>query len=474
MTPLSFNLRSVDNICFLINNYEPFFCYLLSGIKIEFGNYEDFEYMACTSSSISIQEKFIEEVQKDKSKLDEFIFIFLHEIYHIYLHHNWRYGFNNDALYSKYRNRPNLPKLVNYVLDAIINTNLINAGYSFGSLEPTVLNNLLPPDHPKLNINSWTEDELLLEVLSKSTSNNNDSGGSFCGAGAGGELSDNCIKLPSGKTIDLDNIDCDLILSEDTSEALEAVEAIQEIAKKAANNLRSRGKNPGSLSSSIIPPEFEETKSSNISWEDRLKQIAISSVNDRVVTNYDSLIQDNFYAYDLGLSSFTRCPIEYSYKPLPKPNTVVVYIDLSGSIFSCTETLSKFLFQITEISKYVGNLLLITFDVGMTGCHLFDINELDKPLGDLLIEEKSKYLIGGGGTDVIPLFEEFFNSYSNYDIEINVDNISMLIVLTDLWLEAVDKRLEPVNSKGFIPTLWVVPEDHCSSTVNFGEILLVK
>ena len=460
MIPLTFTLKNVNNICTIVNKLEPFFCYLLSGIKIEFGDYSDIEYMACTSASIKINQNFIEGIQKDKSRLNEFIFIFLHEIYHIYLHHNWRYGFNNDALYSKYIDKPYLPKLINRVLDAIINTNLIEAGYKYGSLEPILLSDVLPSTHPRIQDNSWTEDELLLEVL-KSTKAEQKEDGSYD------------LTFGNGKKINTEDITCDLILS-DSEEDLESVESIQEIAKKSAANLRNSGKHAGKLSSKIVPPDIEETKTSNISWEDRLRQIATASFNSAVITNYDNVIADNFYGFNLGLTDFNKCAIEYPYKPLPEPNTIAVYIDLSGSIFSCLDTLSKFVFQISEISKYVGNLLLITFDSGMTGCHLFDMSELEKPLGTLLLEEKSKYLVGGGGTDVIPLFEEFFNSYSNYNVDVNVDNICMLIVLTDLWLEQVNTKLQPVNSKGIIPTLWVVPQSHCSNNISFGELLIIE
>ena len=458
--PLNFNLN-IENICILINKYEPFFCYLISGIKLEIGKFEDFKYMACNSSTIFIQEEFVEIVQQNKSKLKEFTFILLHEIYHIYLHHNWRYGFNNEALFSKYKDKPYLIKLVNLVLDAIINTNLINCGYDFGSLEPTLLKSILPDDHPRINSNSWNEDDLLIEVLKNTQVEETDSGYT--------------LTLFNDKKIKSEDINPDLILSESETD-LESVQSIQEIAKKGANLFRQNNKSPGNLSSKILPPEFEETKSSNISWEDKLKNTFINSISNRVITNYSNVIEDNFYSYKLGLSDFNKCSIEFPYKPLPEPNTIAVFVDLSGSIFCNPHVLSKFLFQITEISKYVGNLLLITFDIGMTGCFLFDTAELSQPLGDLLEKEKSKYLLGGGGTDVIPLFKEFFNGFSNYNIDVNTDEICMIVVLTDLWLEQVDSSLEPYNCRGNIPTLWVVPEGdfNSSNNVNFGEILIIN
>lgn len=456
---VSFNLYNINNLCLLINKQEPFFGYLLSGIKIKIGKYKEFEYMACDSSCIYIQEEFIEYVQQDSSKLKEFISILLHEIYHIFLHHSWRYGFSNTALYSQYKNKPWLASLINIVLDAIINTNLVKSGYSFGSLKYVSLSSILPSDHPRINDNTWTEDELLLFVLDNSKKEGSK------------------IQLPNGNFIEESSIEKDILFSNESSQAekdIQKVESIKEISLKAAKSFKESGKNPGKLGSKIIPQEIITNKENNIPWEVRLKELAANAISNKYVTNYNQVIEHNFYAFELGINPFNKCPIEYPYKPLPQPNTVAVYIDLSGSIFCCPETLGSFLNEINEIAKYVGNLLLVTFDCGMTGCYLFDMEQIEEPLGDLLKREKDKYLVGGGGTDVIPLFKEFFNSFVNYNIDINIDNICMLIVLTDLWMSKVPLSLEPINTNGIIPTVWVVPEDACKDDLNFGEVLEIK
>ena len=457
---LPFDLTNPNNICLIIIKVEPFFGYLLSGISIEIRDYEGFKYAACTSSYIKIQRKYIDSVMQDKNKLSEFITLVLHEIYHIYLNHYWRFGFYKEGLYNKYKDKARyLHSLINIVLDAIINTNLRISGYTFGTLGGYFVDTVLEKDNVRANSNDWNEEELLAYVLSNSKY----------------DEEGQTIELPSGEIVDLNDVELDLIEGDDV--ASDNSEKIKELANKAGNYIRSTGKNQGSLSQKLTPDEdVRVAKSNDLSWQDKLKQIAITAMNNTYVINYDNVKEENFYPYEMGLSSFNLCPIEYNYKPKPKPDTIAVYVDLSGSIFGCSHTISLFLGQISEIANAIGNLLLITFDDGITGSHMFNMSEITEPLGDVLLRDKETYLLGGGGTDVIPLFEAFFDGYSEIDIEVNIDNICMIVVLTDLYLESVAKYLEPVNSKGVIPTIWAVPEEDYSnnSKVNFGEILVIK
>lgn len=463
-SPLAFDITNPNNICSIISNVEPFFGYLLSGIKIEVGDYVGFEYAACTSTYIKVQRKYLDTVKEDKSKLKEFITLMLHEIYHIYLNHYWRFGFYKDGLYNKYRDKAKyLKTIINIVLDAVINTNLRLSNYEFGTLGGYFVDTILEKNNPRANDNNWNEEELLAYILSNSKY----------------DEESQTVELPSGEKIDLNNIELDLIEGDGDGNEIrvDTSEKFKELADKAGNYIRSSGKQQGSLSQKLTPNEdIRVAKSNDLSWQDRLKQLALTCINNSYAINYDSVKEENFYPFEMGLSSFNLCPVEYNYKPKPKPDTIAVYVDLSGSIFYCPDTISLFLGQISEIAEAIGNLLLITFDDGITGSYMFNMSELSEPLGDLLLRDKETYLVGGGGTDVIPLFEAFFDSYSKTNIDVDINNICMVIVLTDLYLTPVNKSLEPTNSKGVIPTIWVVPEQDYNDSikVNFGEILVIK
>lgn len=461
---LSFDLADPNNICLIIIKVEPFFGYLLSAIKIEVGDYVGFKYAACTSSYIKIQREYVNSVKEDKSKLNEFITLILHEIYHIYLNHYWRFGFYKEGLYNKYKDKgKSLHIIINVVLDAIINTNLRLNDYTSGDLGGYFVDTVLEKDNPRAEDNNWNEEELLAYVLDNSKVNEEDQ----------------TIELPSGETIDTSNVELDLFngdINDDAEASTDTTEKFKELSHKAANYIKSSGKDYGKLSQKLVPDDVKVLKSNDLSWDDRLKQIAINAITTNYSINYDSIKEENFYAFEMGLSPFNLCPVEYNYRPKPKPNTIAVYVDLSGSIFYCDNAISLFLGQISDIAEAVGNILLVTFDDGITGCHMFNMSSISEPLGDVLLRDKDTYLVGGGGTDVIPLFEEFFNNFNDRDISVNIDNICMLVVLTDLYLKPVSKDLEPVNSKGSIPTVWLVPHDDYDndSIVNFGEILVIK
>jgi len=432
-------------IATLVSNKEPFFGYLLSAITIKVGSFKGFPIAAASSKSIMIQQSFIDKV-KQEGCLNELLFVVLHEIYHIYLNHCWRFGFYKNALYEQYKDKAYVLKdIINIVLDAIINKSLIDAGYTSGSLPCVTLDKLLGKDHPRVNHN-WTEEELLTYVL------NND--------------------LITVKYIE--DFDGDLIFDETEDRS----EVIKEVKAKAINILKNSDKEIGKLSASIVKDDVVIVKSNDLSWEDRLKQLALITTSSQCYVDYNSIVEPNFYPYEMGLAPFNRCAIEYNYKPKPVPDTVALYLDLSGSIFCDDTLLGRFLDQITSIAKAVGNLLLITFDVGPISAFMFDMSSIDKDLGSYILDDKDKYLKGGGGTDVIPLFQSFLEGFKDSDayddIDVNTNNICMVIVLTDLWLEQVDKSLEPYNIRGKVPTVWVVPkEQHSSRDVEFGEILLI-
>lgn len=430
-------------IAALVSAKEPFFGYLLSAITIKIGNFQGFPIAAASSKTIRLQQSFIDRV-KEEGCLNELLFVMLHEIYHIYLNHCWRFGFHNGALYKDYKDKAHILKdIINIVLDAIINKSLLDAGYSNGSLPCVTLDKVLGADHSRVK-DDWTEEELLAYVLNNK-----------------------CISIEY-----IDSFDNDLDF--DDEEIEDRSEIIKEVKNKAIETLKNREKVSGTLTNSIVKDDIFIVKSNDLSWEDRLKQLALISTNNQCYVDYTSIVEHNFYPHQLGISSFNRCPIEYNYKPKPTPDTVALYLDLSGSIFFSDDLLGRFLDQISSIAKAVGNLLLITFDYGAKGAFLFDMSSINNDLGQHILADKNTYLQGGGGTNVIPLFESFFNNYEDLDVDINTNNICMIVVLTDLYLEQVDKQLEPKNVRGNIPTIWVVPkEDHCNTDVNFGEILLI-
>jgi predicted metal-dependent peptidase len=476
-TPLKFKLDRYS-IPLLVSNSESYFGYLLSGIDIKIGDFEGFKWAASTPNTIKIQRSYVNEVEANSSKIKEFITLMLHEIYHIYLCHHWRFGFYKKALYREFVSKARyLQPLLNIIEDAIINHSLREAAYDFGELEQHgyFLDKLLEPNHPRIKSNDWNEEELLLYLLKNSEFGSSD--------GSGGEKDEEgeYIKFPSGTVARLGGVDLDVICDV-TSESEEAQQdKLDELSKKAAS-LFSKDKSIGKLSAKLLPSIDINTSliRDELNWDTRLKQMAINSINDRVITNNDVINVEPFYAYGMGMTSFNRCAIEHPYKTLPKPNTVAVFVDLSGSIFCCIDSLNKFLDQVSAIASTVGNLLLVTFDDGITGCYLFDMNEVMEPLGDLLIKNKEEYLVGGGGTDVIPLFKEFNDGFSTYtdELQVNTNNICMVVVLTDLGLQTVvPLDLQPTNSKGVVPTAWVVPQDDYIedyTSVEFGEILVIK
>ncbi len=430
----------------LISSKEPFFGYLLSAITIKIGSFKGFPVAAASSKTIYLQQSFIDRV-KQNGCLNELLFVVLHEIYHIYLNHCWRFGFHNGALYERYKDKATVLKtIINIVLDCIINKWLIDAGYDPGSLSAMTLDKVLGKDHPRVN-DSWTEEELLAYVLNN-----------------------NSISIKY-----IDDFDEDLAFDDEDSETEDRTEVIKEVKDKAINLLKNSDKKCGNLTNSIVKDDVTVVKSNDLSWEDRLKQLALIVTTNQCYVDYNSIVEHNFYPHQMGLSPFNRCPIEYNYKPKPTPDTVALYLDLSGSIFCCDDLLGRFLDQISQIARAVGNLLLVTFDYGPKGAFMFDMSSIETDLGSYILADKDTYLQGGGGTDVIPLFEAFFEGYKDLNVDVNVDHICMTIVLTDLYLQKVDKTLEPKNVRGNIPTIWVVPkEEHSSQEVDFGEILLIN
>lgn len=471
MSKLGFKIND-KTIYLLINKVEPFFAYLLSAISIKIGDYRDFKYAAATNNTVLYNKLYIDEVEADSSKLSEFITTTLHEIYHIYSNHCYRFGFHNKALYKQYADKAYyLKHIINMVLDAVINQALKEAGYNFKDIEVIYLSSLLEPNHPKINSNDWTEEELLAYVLAKSEFNLSNNDNKEQQEGNNEDDSDS-ITLPSGLTIrfvdiDLDVLDCD-------SSNKEQQEVLKDLAKKAGDIIRNdKNKQYGKLSNSLVPSNVENIQSTNLRWEDRLKQIASNCLSSKVITNYNAVIEEEFYGYEMGLTSFNKCAINHPYIRLPEPDTVIVFIDLSGSIYGSMNTLNHFLDQINTISKTIGSLLLVTFDDGITGTHLFNMSELSEPLIDILIKDKDKYLVGGGGTNVIPLFKQFVESGYN-DVDIN--NVALIVVLTDLYLQPVPLDLEPYNSKGVIQVVWTVLENDYNENNSpfFGELLVIN
>lgn len=470
MSKLGFKIND-KTIYLLINKVEPFFAYLLSAISIKIGEYS-FAYAACTNNTIMYNNTYIDKIEEDSSKLSEFITLTLHEIYHIYSNRSYRFGLHNKGLYKQYADKAYyLKHILNLVEDAVINQALKEAGYTFGDLGGVFLSTLLEKNHPRINSNDWTEEQLLAYVLANSKFNSKyDALGGSDGPGDDNSLGS--ITLPSGTTIELVDIDLD-VLDGDSTNNQEQQEALKDLAKRAADAIRNdKKKQYGNLSNSLIPNDVESIQSSDLKWEDRLKQLASNSLSNKVITNYNVVREEEFYGYEMGLSPFNRCAIEYPYIRLPEPDTVVVFVDLSGSIYGSIECLNHFLEQINSISKAVGNLLLVTFDVGVTSTHLFNMSELEQPLIDVLINDKDKYLVGGGGTDVIPLFKQLLET--GYD-EVDSNNVALIVVLTDLYLEKVPQDLEPTNNKGPIQVVWtVLEEEYNDCEVSFGELLVIN
>jgi predicted metal-dependent peptidase len=485
MSKLSFKLND-KTIYLLVNKVEPFFAYLLSAISVKIGNYS-FAYAACTNNTIMYNKSYIDRVEADSSKLSEFITLTLHEIYHIYFNHSYRFGLHNKGLYKQYSDKAYfLKEIINLVEDAVINQSLKEAGYTFGELGGVFLSTLLEPNHPRINDNNWTEEQLLAYVLANSkfnsgsdnnqqqdnNSNSNNNQQQDNNSNSSSSSNSNSITLPSGLTIKLEEIDLD-VLDGDSTNNEEQQETLKDLAKRAANVIRNdKKKQHGKLSNKLIPSDVDSIQSSDLRWEDRLKQIASNSLSDKIITNYNVVREEEFYGYEMGLSPFNRCAINHPYIRLPEPDTIAVFVDLSGSIYGSIDCLNHFLDQINSISKVVGNLLLVTFDEGITGTHLFNMSELDRPLIDVLLEHKDKYLVGGGGTDVIPLFKQFINKGFE---QIDINNVCLIVVLTDLYLERVPQELEPFNNKGSIQVIWTVLEkEYYESNIPlFGELLVI-
>jgi predicted metal-dependent peptidase len=470
MSKLSFKITD-KTIYLLVNKVEPFFAYLLSAISIKIGDY-DFAYAACTNNTIMYNKSYINKIEADSSKLSEFITLTLHEMYHIYLNHSYRFGLHNKGLYKQYADKAYfLNHILNLVEDAIINQSLKEAGYTFGDLGGVFLSTFLEKDHPRINDNNWTEEQLLAYVLTNSKFSG---GGSNKGQQQDGNNDDlDTITLPSGLTIKLEEIDLDVLEADSTNNNEEQQEILKDLTKKAANAIRNdKKKQHGKLSNKLIPSDVDSIQSSDLRWEDRLKQIASNSLSDKIITNYNIVSEEEFYGYEMGLSPFNRCAINHPYIRLPEPDTIAVFVDLSGSIYGSIECLNHFLDQINSISKVVGNLLLVTFDDSITGTHLFNMSELDRPLIDVLLEHKDKYLVGGGGTDVIPLFKQFINKGFE---QVDINNVCLIVVLTDLYLERVPQELEPFNNKGSIQVIWTVLEKEYneSNIPLFGELLVI-
>ena len=469
MSKLSFKLND-KTIYLLVNKVEPFFAYLLSAISIKIGDY-NFAYAACTNNSIMYNKSYIDKIEQDSSKLNEFITLTLHEIYHIYFNHSYRFGLHNKGLYKQYADKAYFLKhILNLVEDAVINQSLKEAGYTFGDLGGVFLSTLLEKNHPRINSNDWTEEQLLAYVLANSKFNSKRGGGDLDEEGGLGS-----ITLPSGTTIQLVDIDLDVLSDDSNSNNNEQQEVLKDLAKKAAHAIKNdKHKQHGKLSKNLIPNDVDSIQSADLKWEDRLKQLASNSLSNKVITNYNVVREEEFYGYEMGLSPFNRCAIEYPYIRLPEPDTVVVFVDLSGSIYGSIECLNHFLEQVNSISKSVGNLLLVTFDVGVTGTHLFNMSELEMSLIDVLINDKDKYLVGGGGTDVIPLFKQFVEG--GYDDFVDSNNVALIVVLTDLYLQQVPQDLEPTNNKGPIQVVWTVLEGEYNEGVEplFGELLVIN
>ena len=476
MSKLSFKLND-KTIYLLVNKVEPFFAYLLSAISIKIGDYS-FTYAACTNNTIMYNKSYIDRVEADSSKLSEFITLTLHEMYHIYLNHSYRFGLHNKGLYKQYSDKAYfLKEIINLVEDAVINQSLKEAGYTFGELGGVFLSTLLEPNHPRINDNNWTEEQLLAYVLtnskfnSSSDNNNNQQQDSNSNSNSNDDY--DSITLPSNLTIKLEEVDLDVLDGDSTNNNEEQQETLKDLAKRAANAIKNdKKKQHGKLSNKLIPSDVDSIQSSDLRWEDRLKQIASNSLSDKIITNYNVVREEEFYGYEMGLSPFNRCAINHPYIRLPEPDTIAVFIDLSGSIYDSIDCLNHFLDQINSISKVVGNLLLVTFDDGITGTHLFNMSELDRPLIDVLLEHKDKYLVGGGGTDVIPLFKQFINKGFE---QVDNNNICLIVVLTDLYLERVPQELEPFNNKGSIQVIWTVLEkEYYESNIPlFGELLVI-
>jgi predicted metal-dependent peptidase len=471
MSKLGFKIND-KTIYLLINKVEPFFAYLLSAISIRIDDYSHFKYAAATNNTIFLNKSYVNKIEEDSNNLGSFITVMLHEIYHIYSNHSYRFGLHNKGLYKQYADKAYFLKhVINMTLDAIINQSLKEADYTFGDLGGVFLSTLLEPDHPRINSNDWTEEQLLAYVLANSKFNS----GAGCGEEQDGEDNNSLgsITLPSGITIQLVDIDLDVLEDDSDSNNNEQQEALKDLAKRAADAIRKdKNKQHGKLSNNLIP-DVSSIQSSDLKWEDRLKQLASNSLSSKVITNYNVVREEEFYSYEMGLSPFNRCAITHPYIRLPEPDTVAVFIDLSGSIYGSIETLNHFLDQVNSISKTIGNLLLVTFDVGVTGTHLFNMSELDQPLINVLLQDKDKYLVGGGGTDVIPLFKQFIED--GYE-EVDINNVCMLVVLTDLYLQSVPEELAPYNSKGEIQTVWTVLEGEYNTDNEplFGELLVIS
>ena len=81
-------------------------------------------------------------------------------------------------------------------------------------------------------------------------------------------------------------------------------------------------------------------------------------------------------------------------------------------------------------------------------------------------------IIGGGGTDVIPLFKQLLEKGFE---QVDINNVCLIVVLTDLYLERVPQELEPYNNKGSIQVIWTVLEkEYYESNIPlFGELLVI-
>lgn len=414
-----------------------------------------------------------------------------HELMHVMLNHPYRGGTLLKGIKSL-RDKKLMHSLINCVYDAIINENLRNNKYLMPNMF-VFLTSLLSEEDIDRHPQNWTEEELLLYILKFNSQKQKEN----CQQqGANDSNNSDVVYLPSGGILQKEN-EVVIYVSEDGSVQIEInndviisnpefseaqLEKIKDLIEGASNRVNtyypSYANKSSSLCKQFIIANANRYKTEPINWAELLLREINSNFKNSYKLNPNRLKDENFYGYVTGMTPLSRCAIESPLELQVKPNLLVIILDLSGSIFCDEALLGKFMDQINHISEHVEDVLLITFDVGIINCFEFAISQIKEGLGNVLIQDNKKYLAGGGGTDICPVFDDLNQGLLQYEdlLTVDVSRTGTVVVFTDLeFYKDVSNSLEPEA-----PVIWVsTKQDYSnsskrSSLPSFGTFVTIE
>jgi len=194
------------------------------------------------------------------------------------------------------------------------------------------------------------------------------------------------------------------VLNEGSKDLIEAsAEQFEAKLTKVIRDSLLSAKIAGAKLSSIEERILDELVKSKVDWRSLLKSYITNYMNNLVIQSYMRLNR-----------RFADLP---GAQPMSRPKAWV-FVDVSGSISS--EEFTQFMSEVTKLSSFVSETIVVTWDVGSTGEYRFkgklNANKL-----------RSISFRGGGGTQFEPVLQKYAKSMKPDDI---------MIVLTDgVWFD---------------------------------------